>query len=455
MPTTTTVASGLSGLFPLHVSLMHGWVPVTVQVLTGAVLLAGLRLRGRRRLLASAVVGIAVATAAHWYVASQGLAGEPAPHSLWIWIGMTGFAGATLVSGWRSRGRWRHTAALTAIPLCALCAALALNLWTGYFPTAQTAWGQLTAGPLPDQTDMATVAAFQVRHAVPRTGSLVSVDTGDAGSGFTHRGELVYLPPAWFASDPPPRLPAIMMIGGELNTPSDWARAGNAIQTADAFAAAHGGNAPVLVFVDAGGAFNNDTECVNGRRGNVADHLTKDVVPTMISKFGVSSSSANWGVVGWSMGGTCAVDLTVMHPERFAAFEDIAGDLSPNSGTKAQTIDRLFGGNTAAYAAFDPSTVITRHGPYSGVSGWFAVNGAGTSPPPQTAAAAQSLCALGTSRGISCAVIARPGRHDWPFAASAFAEALPWLAGQIGTPGVLKVPLPGNAAPPTFEAAAR
>ena len=48
------------------------------------------------------------------------------------------------------------------------------------------------------------------------------------------------------------------------------------------------------------------------------------------------------------MGGTCAVDLTVMHPDMFSAFEDIAGDSRPNSGTKEQTIDRLFGGNAAA-----------------------------------------------------------------------------------------------------------
>ncbi len=52
------------------------------------------------------------------------------------------------------------------------------------------------------------------------------------------------------------------------------------MSTADEFAAVHGGYAPVLVFVDPTGAFRNDTECVNGRRGNAADHLTKDVVPS-------------------------------------------------------------------------------------------------------------------------------------------------------------------------------
>src|SRR4029450_8064362 len=201
---------------------------------------------------------------------------------------------------------------------------------------------------LPDQTDQVTVAAMQKRHAVPIKGSLVAVDIPRTASGFKHRGELVYLPPAWYATDPPPPLPTVMMIGGEFNTPADWLRAGSAVKTIDDFAAAHGGNAPVFVFVDSGGAFNNDTECVNGTRGNAADHLTKDVVPFMISNYRVSPNRANWGVVGWSMGGTCAGALTVMHPDMFSAFEDIAGDLTPNSGNKVQTIQRLFGGNAAA-----------------------------------------------------------------------------------------------------------
>jgi S-formylglutathione hydrolase FrmB len=341
-----------------------------------------------------------------------------------------------------------------ALPLSLLCAALALNLWVGYFPTVQVAWNQLTAGPLPDQTDEVTVTAMQHERKIPAKGTVVSVDISDAASGFRHRGELVYLPPAWYATNPPPKLPTVMMLGGEFNTPADWLRTGQAIKTIDDFAAAHRGYAPVLVFADPGGAFNNDTECVNGSRGNSADHLTKDVVPYMVSKFGVSPDRAKWGIVGWSMGGTCAVDLAVMHPDMFSAFEDIAGDIGPNSGTKDQTIARLFGGNADAWAAFDPTTVITRHGPYTEVSGWFDVNGS-TATIQRTkndqAAAANSLCALGAANGINCAVVSQPGKHDWPFAAHAFAAALPWLAGQIGTPDVPPTPLTPAASSPSIE----
>jgi pimeloyl-ACP methyl ester carboxylesterase len=171
-------------------------------------------------------------------------------------------------------------------------------------------------------------------------------------------------------------LPVVLMIGSALNTWRTEVWAGTA-----ASAAEHGGNAPVLVFADATGAFDNDTECVNGSRGNAADNLVKDVVPYMISNFRVSGDHRDWGVAGWSMGGTCALDLTVMHPDKFTAFVDIAGYAGPNVGNKAQTITTLFGGVADRYAVFDPATVITRHGHYSAVAGWFDIpdNTAGAS----------------------------------------------------------------------------
>lgn len=415
---------------------MHGWIPATVQIVAAVVLIAAVGWRTRRWRLVwvpwAAVCGIALAAATYAYIASEGLSGNPAPRSLWVWVALTGAACAVLVAGWRGARWWRRGVSLMTLPLCLLSVALAVNLWVGYVPTVGAAWNQLTSGPLPDQTDASTVLAMQQRHQIPVRGTVALVNIGDKASGFKHRGELVYLPPAWFATDPPPPLPTVMMIGGEFNTAADWVRAGNAVATADDFAAAHGGYAPVLVFVDAAGTFRNDTECVNGKRGNAADHLTRDVVPFMVSTFKVSARQANWGIVGWSMGGTCAVDLAVMHPDMFSAFDDIAGDLSPNSGTKVQTIERLFGGSAAAYAAFDPMTVMSRHGRYSGLTGRFDVNTVNAGPQNY---AADMLCRTAIADGIDCSVVVQPGMHDWPYAADAFGAALPWLAARIRTPG--------------------
>jgi S-formylglutathione hydrolase FrmB len=473
--TASTTPATAQLLASNYTSLMHGWIPTSIQVITAVVLALAVGWRSRRWravwLPAATLVGGAAAYVTHWYIVDRGLSDEPAPSTLWLWIALTGMAAAVLVLGWRSARPWRRGATLLAVPLCLLSAALVLNLWVGYFPTVPVAWNQLTSGPLPDQTDQATVTALVAKRARPSHGSVVPVVIPADASHFKHRGELVYLPPEWFASNPPPQLPTVMMIGGQFNTPADWTRAGNAIKTIDDFATTHHGKAPVLVFVDSGGAFNNDTECVNGIRGNAADHLTKDVVPYMVSNFGVSPTRSNWGIVGWSMGGTCAVDLTVMHPEMFSAFVDVAGDFFPNAGNRAQTIARLFGGNANAWAAFDPTTVINRHGHYSDVAGWFAISAdappaarrnfafadagsirrasrdAAANPSNQTAAA-YSLCALGRANGIDCAVLPQPGKHDWPFADRVFAAALPWLAGQLGTPGVPRVVLP-DATPPS------
>ena len=455
------------GLFRDHVSLMHGWLPVTAQLLAGLLLVSAIGWRTRRWRLVSLPVAVALGLAAtavtYWTIFANGLSGEPAPQSLWMWVTLTGLAGGVAVLGWRSAARWRRTVSLLAVPMSALCAGLMLNLWVGYFPTVQTAWGQLTDGPLPGQTDSATVAKMLAAQSIPAKGKVVPV-TINGSSNFKHRGELVYLPPAYFASNPPPALPTVMMIGGQFNTAADWIRAANAVGTIDDFAARNGGNAPVFVFADSGGAFNNDTECVNGLRGNAADHLTQDVVPYMVENFRVSDDPANWGVVGWSSGGTCAMNLTVKYPELFSTFVNIDGDFAPNAGTKSQTIERLFGGNAAAYDEWYPPAVIEKHGPYEGVAGWFAVSenakipaisGAGLQETPEVRSpesnptdAARALCRLGSQNGIDCAVIPQSGRHDWPFAARAFAAALPWLAWQIDTPDVPEVPLPGTSAPP-------
>jgi S-formylglutathione hydrolase FrmB len=427
----------------VSISLLHGVVPIATQI-SAAVALACAALRSARRwrrvqLPVAALAGVALTVWLYWFVVDEGWAGTPPPGGLWAWVGLSGVAVGVLVLGWRGAGRWRRATSVLALPLCLLSLALSVNLWVGYVPDVQTGWNQLTAGPLPDQTDSSSVTALvahtQQLHMLPSKGSILEVSIPGDASRFPHRNELVYLPPAWFASSPPPALPTVMMIGGEFNTPADWVRAGNAISTIDGFAAAHQGNAPVFVFADAVGTFHNDTECVNGPRGNAADHLIKDVVPYMLSHFGVSKDRSHWGVVGWSMGGTCAVDLAAMHPDRFGAFEDIAGDLTPNAGNAQQTLTRLYGGDAAAAAAFDPSTAMTRHGPYVSEAGRF------DSPLPQyrqpdQAEAAQKLCAIGRAEGVDCTVVPLPGDHDWSFAATAFARGLPWLAGTLHTPGV-------------------
>ncbi len=426
-----------------HVSLMHGFLPVAVELVSGLALLYATGWRVRRWRVVwvplAAVSAVATGVGVHWYYGTLGIASEPAPWPMWLWVSLSGFAIAVAVVGWRSAGNWRRNASVFAASFCLLSTGLSINSWLGYYPTVYAAWGQLVHAPLPDQTDLLGLAARRRGAVAPVSGAVVPLRSGREASGFHHRGEWVYLPPAWFTSVPPPQLPAVLMIGGEFNTPADWIRAGDAVATLDAFAASHGGNAPVAVFADATGGFTVDTECVNGVRGRAADHLSADVPRDVKDIYGLGDQT-RWGVVGFSSGGTCAVDLAVMHPGTFKAFVDIGGDISPNAGTRTQTIDRLFGGDAKAWSSFDPSTVIVRHGRYAGLSGLFAVPGGHSADGHDNRShavgqdAADSLCRLGAAHGITCAVVNLPGKHDWPSAATAFATTLPWLAAQLGTP---------------------
>ncbi|MDH6244953.1 alpha/beta hydrolase-fold protein [Mycobacterium sp. OTB74] len=441
------------GQFLTQASLTDGWLPVSIQLISLVILGFAVGRRSRdwhlRRVPIALAAGAALAFALYRYITSLGIAGSPAPLSLWGWTALCGVAASLVVLGW-SGGSWRKRGlSLLAVPSCALCMLLVLNIWVGYFPTPYVAWNKLTVGKVPDEVDRWSVTAMQLKGIRPDRGVMLPVTISSDESNFEHRAELVYLPPAWFATNPPPQLPTVMMIGSELNTPSDWIWAGNAKATIDKFAAAHDGNSPVFVFVDATGSFDNDTECVNGARGNASAHLTKEVVPYMISNFGVSPRAKQWGIVGWSMGGTCAVQLTARRPDLFSAFVDIAGDLSPNLGSRSQTITRLYGGDAAKWAEFDPSTVMEQHGHYDGVSALFEVPGTGqtcTAPTPGAPhdavanpegqdIAAGTLCAVGERNGIDGEIRSLPGLHDWPFAAEAFADSLPWIGGVLGSPG--------------------
>jgi hypothetical protein len=62
-----------------------------------------------------------------------------------------------------------------ACALAVLNCGVALNMSVGYFTTAQMAWNELTAGPLPDETDPAAVTAMSNDRAVPAHGTVVSV----------------------------------------------------------------------------------------------------------------------------------------------------------------------------------------------------------------------------------------------------------------------------------------
>ncbi|MBV9638943.1 MAG: esterase family protein, partial [Mycobacteriaceae bacterium] len=99
---------------------------MTIQAVAAALLLVAIGWRSRRwRMLwlpLAVLVGVGVAVWAHWYLDSQGVADDPAPPALWIWIGLTGLGIAVVLLGWRAARWWRRGTSLLAVLLCLLSA---------------------------------------------------------------------------------------------------------------------------------------------------------------------------------------------------------------------------------------------------------------------------------------------------------------------------------------------
>ncbi|WP_229705037.1 alpha/beta hydrolase [Williamsia phyllosphaerae] len=421
----------------LDVHLLTGWFPTVVEVIAAALVITavGWRTRRWRTVWVPVAIGVGAVTAVglYLYLDHRGLAPDSAPVLFWIFAAIAAAMVVVIAAGARHARWWQHAAAAVALPLTLVSVALIANQWSGYYPTLTRAWDGITAGPLPNQTTVAKLASY--RDKPTETGRIVPFDAPNSLSHFRHRTEYVYLPPAWFAGPTPPRLPAVVMIGGVINTPEDWVRSGNALEVVDAYARDHGGRAPILVLVDPSGGFSNDTECVDGPRGNVDTHIVDEVRPYVISHFAAASAARNWAVVGWSMGGTCAIDLAVRHPDDFATFVDISGDIGPNVGDKQNTIKTLYGGDSDAWDRFDPATVMRAHGRYTDLAGWFQSEGkrSGGQLGSSQITAAKQLSSLADSLGVTTTEVYRAGPHTWSFGAIALADALPWLHERIDT----------------------
>ena len=135
MTTALSAAAQANAGYRGGLSLLHGWLPPAFWALTAATLVVAVGWRSRRwRLIwlpVAFAIGLLLAVLAHWYIDSEGLAGDPAPSSLWIWVGLTGMALAVAVLGWRGSQWWRRSVSLLAVLLCLLSAGVSLNLWVG------------------------------------------------------------------------------------------------------------------------------------------------------------------------------------------------------------------------------------------------------------------------------------------------------------------------------------
>lgn len=365
----------------------------------------------------SAAVITATVAAILWLT---GTVTDAYPVSFGLWVGM---AVATLVGlpfVLRRSAAVRKVAAVAAVPLTMSGALLLINDEYGQWPTL---------GDLLGHTGLTGASALHLPPDAGKNGKgyLAALDPPATKSHFIHRPGSVYLPPAYFTSNRA-KLPVILMLAGVPGGTTQWPTSGKAIATADAYAAAHHGRAPILLFVDNNGSATGDTECVDGPRGNAETYLTVDVPAFVTRKLRVQQSAARWAVVGFSEGGTCAIDLALTHPKLFGHFVDLAGDAKPTLGNPEHTLSALFGGSAAEMASHDPAHLLATHR-YKGMTAWFAV---GVNERSSRQDVSRNLAAAAEKAGIKLHQFTGVAAHNWQFASNAFERIIGDLCTELG-----------------------
>jgi len=267
-------------------------------------------------------------------------------------------------------------------------------------------------------------------RSVPDGGRVRRVEI-PSSTTFRPRPAYLYLPPA-LATHPGHAFPVLELLHGTPGQPSDWFTGGRLLATANAFAVAHHGFAPIVVVPDLNGAKRADSECIRTANGSdVETYLTRDVVRWVRHRYAREVGSRPWSVAGLSEGGLCSIMLTLRHPATYSVFGDFSGLMSPQveHETAAQSDQTLFA-SAADKARHDPLWLLT-HRHYGRLYAWF---GVGASD-PRPLRAQHALSAAARAAHLTVHTETQPGKHVWRIWAHELQAFLPWSWRYLGPNG--------------------
>ena len=357
--------------------------------------------------------------------------------------------GMFVASWFRVQHGWlRWTVRVLGVVLSVVMVASALNARYAYLPTIAAVFGRTAM----DQVSPAQLRQLELASGRPggavrgsggprlafasgpdpdlRHGVVAAFKIPSTLSHFHARTAEVYLPPAYFES-PRPHLPVIELLHGTPGSPADWTRAGFADVTADEYASAHQGLAPVLVMPDVNGGWRSDSECVNGKRGQVQTYLTYDVRDAVVARFHTRADAAGWAIAGFSEGAYCALQIGLRHPDLYSAIGDFSGEEGPSVSGGARS---LFTGSRQQAdqqaAQYDPAVLLRQWDRSVRPPIWFEV---GTHD--ITSHAMASLDLMARADGFDTHFVIQQGTdHGFASWRDAIRDALPWFANRFATP---------------------
>ncbi|MFI7309458.1 alpha/beta hydrolase [Streptomyces hygroscopicus] len=154
----------------------------------------------------------------------------------------------------------------------------------------------------------------------------------------------VYLPPEYFQPEYARRtFPAALVLTGYPGTTEALINGLKYPQNAHKLVSSGKMQPMVLVMMRPTVASPRDTECVDVPRGPQTEtFFTRDVPKAVSQHYRVGKQARNWGVIGNSTGGYCALKMAMRHPDAFSA----AAGLSPSYEAPIDaTTGDLFGGS--------------------------------------------------------------------------------------------------------------
>jgi S-formylglutathione hydrolase FrmB len=342
-----------------------------------------------------------------------------------------GVALVVFVAGWRpARRRWlRFGVRGLGVVMIVLVTAAAINARYEYLPT----WASLFGKRAADQISLAQLRQLEQGGAL--NGQLASSGRVTRGvvvpftipgteSQVHARTAQVYLPPAYFLK-PHRSLPVVELLHGEPGSPADWTRGAYVDVTADDYAAQHHGFAPILVMPDTNGGWLRDSECVNGKRGQVQTYLTKDVRNAVIARFHARRDPQGWGIAGLSEGGYCALQIGLRNPDLYRTIGDYSGGSGPSvSGG----LGKIFAGTPAQIAsqaaAYNPVELLKHWNPAAASPAIWFEDGSQDSTLKVMALQDSMARHLGF---VTHVMLFSGPNHSFGFWGKSFADSLPWM----------------------------
>lgn len=373
----------------------------------------------------------------------------------WVAVAFAGTA-AALANVVGSRW-WRVAVACAAVPVFVVTAAVGVNIDFGAYPTAADAFGisryqtltvpadfhaprptpTATATPTTKPTTDATLAdsanavpkdllnSWRPEGPLPKEGRVGQVNIRGIRSHFQARPAVVYLPPAALVRNAP-ALPVIYAFAGQPGNPANMFSSGHIQDVLNRYAATHHGLAPIVIAPDQLGSPSKNPMCADSRLGNAATYLLTDVPAWIHSHLKAAAPGRAWGIVGFSEGGTCAIQFAAGEPTMFRTILDISGEVVPTVGRNTAAV--AFGGSVAAYDAIKPLHIMKHHAPYTDTVAVFAV---GQNDAKYTARM-HEVDAAARAAGMHTTEMVSPGTaHDWNTVRWAIERDIPKMATRL------------------------